>query len=178
MLRKIMFLLIVIIVITGCSAEIDLTPRTIDPTIDICPVCRMSIIDEHFAAQVIDNQGYVESFDDIGCLSIFMRRLLETGAQEKILALYVKDFETMEWISAQDAYYVQGQIDTPMSFGIVAFSEENTAGQFSKDVEGKLINWEQVLKEKLTIGLDILFEYEEFDVDSLSQGEIVEEEGN
>lgn len=174
---KIAFLLFICLLTLGCSAEIDTSPRSIDPTIDICPVCPMSIIDEHFAAQVIDDQGQVHSFDDIGCLSIYMRRLLETGGESSVLAHYVKDFATLEWVKAEEASFVQGQIDTPMSFGIVAFASEAEAQEFVKEVEGKPISWEQVLKEKLTIGLDIEFDYEEFDMENLSQGEVVDREG-
>lgn len=174
--KKIIAFILVCLFFTGCkAAEVDTNPRIIDPTIDICPVCRMSVIDEHFAAQAIDNMGNAENFDDIGCLSIFMRRLGDS-ANENILATYVKDFKTMEWINAQDAYYVQGRIDTPMSFGIVAFKTESSAQEFAQKIEGKQITWEQVLKEKLTIGLDVEFEYEDFDVESLSQGEVVDKE--
>ncbi|HHY28115.1 MAG TPA: nitrous oxide reductase [Desulfitobacterium dehalogenans] len=160
---RIMVLIILLCLsLIGCSAgKVAGTPREIDPTIDICPVCRMSVIDEHFAAQIIDSQGRVEIFDDIGCMSIFMRRL-ETGEKDSIIASYVKDFESMEWLSAQEAFYVQGRIDTPMSFGIVAFAVEGAAQKFAEEVGGKQMTWEQVQTEPLTIGLDIEFNREEW----------------
>ncbi|EHQ91321.1 nitrous oxide reductase accessory protein NosL [Desulfosporosinus youngiae] len=162
----------------GCSAgETDRTPREIDPTIDVCPVCRMTVIDERFAAQTIDSQGQVEIFDDIGCLSIFMRRL-EAGKKNGIAAAYVKDFESVEWLSAQEAFYVQGRIDTPMSFGIVAFADEETARKFAEEAGGRQMTWEQVLTEQLTIGLDIEFNQEEFNVQNRDAEETREEGGN
>ncbi|AGA67730.1 putative lipoprotein involved in nitrous oxide reduction [Desulfitobacterium dichloroeliminans LMG P-21439] len=179
MKRKIMVLLTLwCLALTGClSAEALGTPQEIDPTIDICPVCRMSVIDEHFAAQIIDTQGQVEICDDIGCLSILMRKM-ETAAKDSILASYVKDFESLEWIGAQEAFYVQGQIDTPMSFGIVAFATEESARKFTEEVGGKQLTWEQLLSEPLTIGLDIEFNQEEFGAQNLETGEKQEKRGN
>ncbi|MEM5817315.1 MAG: nitrous oxide reductase accessory protein NosL [Desulfitobacterium hafniense] len=181
MKRKIMAqltLLCLVLSLIGCSAaEAVGTPREIDPTIDICPVCRMSVIDEHFAAQIIDSQGRVEIFDDIGCLSIHIRKM-ETTEKDSILASYVKDFESLEWISAQGAFYVQGQIDTPMSFGIVAFTREESARKFAEEVGGKQLTWEQLLSEPLTIGLDIEFNQEEFGAQNLETGEKREKRGN
>ncbi|CDX00249.1 NosL [Desulfitobacterium hafniense] len=179
MRRMIMVLLTLLgLSLIGCGAEeVDITPREIDPTIDICPVCRMSVIDERFAAQSIDSQGQVEIFDDIGCLSIFMRRL-GPGEEESILASYVKDFESREWLKAPEAFYVQGRIDTPMSFGIVAFATEEAAQKFAQELEGKRLTWEQVLTEPLTIGLDVDFNLEEFNAQNQEPGEIQAEEGD
>lgn len=180
MSRKIMVLLTLwCLAFIGCSSgDAAGTPREIDPTIDICPVCRMSVIDEHFAAQIIDSRGQAEIFDDIGCMSIFMRRL-EAGAKDSILATYVKDFESKEWLKAREAFYVQGRIDTPMSFGIVAFAAEEAARKFAEEVGGKQLTWEQVLTEPLTIGLDIEFNQEDFNVQNLDTRETQEtqEEG-
>lgn len=177
MRRQIIVFIFICFLLSGCSAtEIDTSPRNIDPTIDICPICHMSIIDEHYAAQVIDDQGQVQSFDDIGCLSIYMRRLEAEGLEETVLAAYVKDFESVEWITAEEANFVQGEISTPMSFGIVAFTTEEKAQKFNEHIQGRLLNWEQVLKEKLTIGLDVEFKYEEFDIKELTQEEVLKEE--
>lgn len=146
-------MLVVVMAATGCGKSITTEPRDIDPTLDACPICRMSIIDQRFAGQVIDSLGYVESFDDIGCLVLHLKRLGAEGEQG-LLAIYVKDFGTTEWISAEDAIYVQGRIDTPMSFGIVAFASEDTAGNLAEKINGQLLMWEEVLQVKFDIGFE------------------------
>jgi len=128
-----------------------LEPRVIDPTLDDCPVCRMSIIDLRFAGQVINNLGQHENFDDIGCLILYLKRL---GLEEErsLGAIYVKDFATTEWAPAKEAFYVQGRIDTPMSFGIVAFKSQEQAEEMAQKIEGKIISWEEVKLVKFDIG--------------------------
>lgn len=146
-------MLVVVLAVAGCGNSISVEPRAIDPTLDACPICRMSIIDQRFAGQVIDSLGYVESFDDIGCLVLHLKRLGAEGKQG-ILATYVKDFGTAEWISAEDAVYVQGRIDTPMSFGIVAFASAEAAGDLAGKIDGQLLLWEEVLQVKFDIGFE------------------------
>lgn len=146
-------ILVVVMVASGCGNSITAEPRAIDPTLDACPICRMSIIDQRFAGQVIDHLGYAESFDDIGCLVLHLKRL-GAGGEQGLLATYVKDFGTTEWISAEDAIYVQGRIDTPMSFGIVAFASAEAAGDLAKKIDGRLLTWEEVLQVKFDIGFE------------------------
>lgn len=137
----------------GCGNGIDTEPRDIDPTLDACPICRMSIIDQRFAGQAIDSLGYAESFDDIGCLVLHLKRLGAQGQQD-ILAIYVKDFATTRWIPAEEAIYVEGRIDTPMSFGIVAFGSEEEAAELAGQIDGRLLEWKDVLEVQFDIGFE------------------------
>lgn len=137
----------------GCDGSVSIEPKVIDPSLDDCPICRMSIIDLRFAGQVINNMGQHESFDDIGCLILYLKRLGSDG-QQSLKAVYVKDFASTQWIPAKDAVYVQGRIDTPMSFGIVAFTTEEKAEEMAEKIDGQIISWEEVKEVKFDIGFD------------------------
>lgn len=157
MLRRQFFvpmLMVLCLALAGCAAGHGGTePHSIDPTLDVCPVCMMSIVDMHFAAQLIDDRGQPVSFDDIGCMALYVKRL---GPQweSSVRAVYVKDFHTMEWVPAKEAAYVQGRIDTPMSFGIVAFANIEGAQKFAASTGSRVITWEEVLVAKQTVGFD------------------------
>ena len=43
-------------------------PTPLDPAIDACAQCKMSVKDSGYAAEVIVADGRIYKFDDIGCL--------------------------------------------------------------------------------------------------------------
>lgn len=152
MFRKFMAVILTCMVIsglTGCAQEVDSSPRPIDPSVDICSSCNMSIVNMHFAAEMIDPKGQVQKFDDIGCLTLYLKK---QSIEMKGLTIYVKDFNTMNWIPAQSANYVKGKIDTPMNFGIVGFESKEAAQNFARRLEGATsMNWEEILTVKQTV---------------------------
>ncbi|MEW6622174.1 MAG: nitrous oxide reductase accessory protein NosL [Bacillota bacterium] len=153
-IQKMAVLILICFFMLGCSSGAgDTSPRSIDPTLDICPVCRMSIVDMHFAAQVINSKKQVESFDDIGCLALYLKRM-EPDWKTQGLTIYVKDFNTMEWVLAEEATYTHGRIDTPMSFGIVAFSTSEAAGEFAARTESRMLAWPEIFEVKQTVGFE------------------------
>lgn len=153
MLRRLLFMLVLgCLAWAGCSGKQgEVGPRPIDPAVDICPSCKMSIVDMHYAAQLIDGRGQTVSFDDVGCMALYVKKL-GSGGEQGLKALYVKDFNTLEWVPAGEASYVQGRVDTPMSSGIVAFAGKEEAQELAGRIAGKLLIWEEVLAAKRTVG--------------------------
>ena len=82
--------------------------RTIEPVAieanDMCAFCRMSISEKRYAAELIDQDGEVSKFDDIGCMANFRKQKTNDGS---IRATFVIDFERREWLKAEDAFYVR-----------------------------------------------------------------------
>lgn len=153
MLRRLLFILVLgCLALAGCSGkQREVGPRPIDPTVDICSSCKMNIVDMHFAAQLIDGMGQTVSFDDIGCMALYVKKL-GSGGEQNLKALYVKDFNTLEWIPVSEACYVQGRVDTPMSSGLVAFAGKEEAQELAGRIAGKLLTWEEVRAAKRTVG--------------------------
>lgn len=145
------FVLSLAVLLTGCSRQADTSPQAIDASLDICATCNMSIIDRRFACEIVSQEGQAEKFDDIGCLVLYLKKHSHEPGVNKSM-IYVKDYNTMEWITASQATYVKGDINTPMNFGIVGFSSLEAAQLFSKELENaELMNWQEVLTAKQTV---------------------------
>ena len=143
MLKKMILFFGLCLVLAGCSEkEVDVAAHPIDPSLDICHACKMSIVDLHFAGQFIDSQGQVFNFDDIGCMISYLKKNSDT--EKNLKAVYVTDYQTQEWLKVDKAYFVKGRLDTPMSSGIAALSKKAEAQQLADRIDGKLLSWEEV----------------------------------
>ena len=84
-----------------------------------CAHCGMLVSDLAFAA-AYRTEDDARVFDDIGCL---LRELPPSGAR-----VWVKDYETSEWLDAGAAFFVRSEsMETPMGGGIVAFGSREAA---------------------------------------------------
>ncbi len=106
---------------------------------DMCSYCKMVISEKQYAAELIDSDGQVFKFDDIGCLLNFVkqRSINVSGA-----SVFVMDYDQRQWIKADDAYYVKSQdITTPMNGGIIAFKDQAKANEAAGKYRGKLLRF-------------------------------------
>jgi copper chaperone NosL len=112
-------------ILIGCNSG-EIKPVDIFPE-DMCAYCRMAISDESFAAEIITADREVFKFDDIGCMEKFAQKTDDL----KILARYVKDFETKVWLNYDTSTIVQTSIKTPMGSGKIAFPDSGRAKAFT-----------------------------------------------
>ncbi len=108
----------------GCSPK-EVRPVDLFPE-DACSHCRMAVSDHRFASEMITDQSEVFKFDDLGCLQAFR----ETHAGLKAAAIYLKDYDTGDWVVYEKAVIVETDVDTPMGSGMVAFSDSARAVGF------------------------------------------------
>ncbi|MCA0982045.1 MULTISPECIES: nitrous oxide reductase accessory protein NosL [Exiguobacterium] len=107
-----------------------------------CEVCKMKIMDEQFAAEAImeNEKGY--AFDDIGCL---MRDWYPEQKEDDIAAMYVKDFNTKDWVELDEAMFVYDkESKTPMAYNILSFAKEADAEAYMEENGGKMMNFDQL----------------------------------
>jgi len=70
----------------------------------------------------------------------FHPELYEGPAQETITDMFVKDYYTLNWLSARDAFYVSGSdVYGPMGHELIPFATREAAESFRKDHHGKEI---------------------------------------
>jgi len=112
--------------VAGCGAT-DIRPVDIFPE-DNCAHCRMAVSNERFASEIIEQDGTALKFDDIGCLMNFKSK----KPNLKIAAIYLKDYETKEWIPYERAAIVETDVETPMGSGRVAFADGKRARAFQE----------------------------------------------
>lgn len=118
---------------TGCNRRTEaVAPPDVRYGQVDCAECGMTVSDERYAAALLtrgaDGEQVARVFDDIGCMIEFEREHPEV----KVLAPYVKDFESHQWLRADRAAYVQGeQIRSPMGFGLLAADSSEHAAKLA-----------------------------------------------
>lgn len=143
-------LVVVAVLAAACGSSEAGGPPEINYGRDICIECGMSIDDARFAAAYRLADGTEKKFDDVGGLLIHGR---ETGELDDA-TVWVSDFDDEVLISAATAFYVPTKgVVSPMGHGILAFSDQTRADRAASDLDGEVIQWEQVLELPVNGGL-------------------------
>lgn len=105
-----------------------------------------------WAAQTVFLDGASHFFDSPVDLFVFLQRI-DRGrtryAPADIVASYVTDFETGQWIEAQHAFFVQGSTTMGPMRGadLPAFSTREAADAFTRGLGGKTLEFKQATPE-------------------------------
>jgi len=131
-------------IISGCNNS-TMEPEEINPEIDVCEVCNMSIANENYATEVVTADGEVYKFDDIGCMDEFMEReapLKEENAAKQ----YVRDVDTGEWVELEKAFHAyHPDFWTPMANGVVSFKDKESAEKYvNEQGMGEVLDYESL----------------------------------
>lgn len=111
--------LMITCVLLGACAERTAAPAGIRLGEDACAQCRMTIVSERTAAQIVEPGVDPIMFDDLGCLRNYLAAQ-QIGARALV---FVADHRTGEWIDAAAAVFTQTTVQTPMSSGLVAHAD-------------------------------------------------------
>ena len=140
MRKKIKFFCLIFL-LAACGAG-EIKPVPIDTAADMCSFCRMAISEKRFAAEIITNNEEVFKFDDTGCL---LRYQKANGDKIKIAAIFVSDYETREWIKADEAFFVRStSVKTPMSGGILAFADKTKADAEAANSKTEVLRFDKL----------------------------------
>lgn len=91
-----------------------------------CAACGMHVGEPPFAAQLIDQSGRLHTFDDPGCLFLFVAE-----HHPAVHGIWFRHFTEQRWIAADKAGFVAVE-KTPMGFGIAAV-DANAPGAIDHD---------------------------------------------
>jgi copper chaperone NosL len=126
-----------IITIASCSSGPDFDePPDIRYGEDSCERCLMIINEARFAAAYVTDAGEIRRFDDIGGMVAYIDEI-----SEDVAVFWVHDFDTEEWLKAEEAFYVESQQQTPMGFGVIAFADQQRADQWATENEGVMLSF-------------------------------------
>jgi len=95
---------------------------------DMCGHCRMAISDLRFRSEIILESGEVVKFDDLGCLAAYQ----SAHPDRKVAAVFVKEYDTKNWLLWGKAVIVSTGVFTPMGSGEVAFRDSARALEFKR----------------------------------------------
>ena len=142
-MSRIIFLALLVLMLLGaCQSQADLSqPPEILYGEDVCTKCSMIISEPRFAAAYYTTQGDARRFDDIGGMLIH-----HLEHQEDVAQFWVHDFDTEEWVEAEQAIYViSDQLHTPMGFGVIAFSEQDRAQRLASKSNTMVMSFDDAL---------------------------------
>ena len=124
----------------GCQAPRANQPPQIRYGEETCAFCGMLISEERFAAALTTATGETKTFDDVGCL------LHDLSRQDRSMVhVWVHDYSSGRWLEASRAVFVHSDdVPTPMGGGLFAFSTQEAAEQFAREVHGTVMRFGQL----------------------------------
>lgn len=130
-----------LITFMSCSPD---GPEPITLHKDTCAFCKMSIAEDHFAAELITKKGRVFKFDDIMCMIEFKNENPDKEAKSH----YVHNYAAKNvLIPAETAHFIKGgALRSPMAGNIAAFKTELEAIEFQKQLQAEKIDWNSLIQ--------------------------------
>ena len=128
------------------SDKNELPELVINLNQDKCHRCGMLISDRQFAAAILlKGERDFRKYDNIGCM------LAEYGELDKgmVISVIVHDYNSGQPLRAANAWFVvatNGDLVTPMGYGVVALGNQEDAQKIAKRYSGEVIDWESLVK--------------------------------
>lgn len=146
--RQITLLLLLMLLVACGKGQAEIRPPEIRYGETECVECRMIINDPRFAAAFTyqASKGRYESlpFDDIGDMLIYA----DKHPEHEIVAYWVHDYYTEEWIDARKAHFVFSQhLQTPMAQGTAAVESREKTEQLTAEYPGQALDWAGLLSK-------------------------------
>ncbi|WML41168.1 nitrous oxide reductase accessory protein NosL [Neobacillus sp. OS1-2] len=136
--------ILALFVVAGCSKK-EVKPVAINEKTDKCEICHMAVKNNEFATEIILESGKSMVFDDIGCMYKWMKE----NPDKKINHSFVKDYDSKEWIEADEAAYVYDKpIKTPMAYNVLSFTDKKDAQIFIDEHGGSLLTYDNLQNHK------------------------------
>lgn len=129
--------------LAACGGGPDLDePPDIRYGEDVCDRCLMIINEARYAAAYVKPDGEARLFDDIGGMVASIDE-----AAEDVAVFWVHDYDTEEWLKADEAFYVESDdLVTPMGFGIIAFADPNRAEEWAAEQAGTVRSYSELFE--------------------------------
>ena len=131
-----------LIFLSSCSVK----PQPINYGKDNCSDCSMTIMDPKFAGEIITKKGKVYKFDDTHCLVHFLKQI---NVKEADIAqtVFVDYDNEKNFLNVKSAYFVESdQLKSPMNGNAVAFSSNEIAKEKAKQLNGKVVAWNDLMR--------------------------------
>lgn len=109
---------------------------------DMCHYCKMTIVDNQHAAELVTMKGKAFMFDAVECM---VNYTAENGEDEYAFLL-VNDYNNPgKLIPATKSHFLQSRaIPSPMGAYLSAFEDENVMKNIQKEKGGEVYKWEEL----------------------------------
>lgn len=129
----------IVLLMQSCSSG----PQPIRFGEDACEFCKMTITDKKFGAEIETQKGKIYKFDDIHCLTSFLKS--GTVDTQQVKNIYMVDFASAgNLVLNSQCFLLQSEnIQAPMGSHIAAFANEDSLRSFQQQLNGKQISWDE-----------------------------------
>lgn len=132
------------VLFTSCSSG----PQPIKVGKEACDYCKMTISDARFGGEIITTKGKVHKFDDMHCLTSFLKE--NNTAKADIKNMYAVNFcGNHDLIKADEnlLLYKTDLLHSPMNGNIAAFNNRDSLAAVMNDLKGGMpLNWDELIK--------------------------------
>ncbi|MGH1161057.1 nitrous oxide reductase accessory protein NosL [Bacillus mycoides] len=136
----------------GCGKQ-KIKAVAINEKHDKCDICQIGVMDNQFATEIILESGKALKFDDIGC----MYKWMEINSGEKTKEKFVRDYDSKDWVSLEDATYVYDKtITTPMAYNVISFKNKKDAESFVSNYKGKVLSYKELSEHKWEMNKEMM----------------------
>lgn len=134
-------LLVIGFLFTACSVE----AVPINYGQDACHFCKMNVVDQQHAAEIVTKKGRAYKYDAIEC----MVQDANQWADDEIALFLLTDYATPgKLIDATSAtFLISKNLPSPMGANLTGFESKAIAEETHKQKAGSLLNWKE-LREK------------------------------
>ena len=128
--------------LTSCSNG----PQPIVLGKDNCHLCKMTITDARFGAEIVTKKGRVYKFDDIFCLVSFLKA--DASEQKNAQEIYFVDYAGKhQFLKSNLAIlYSSADLRSPMNGNVAAFETKEKCKEATSSFTGNEVKWTDLLK--------------------------------
>lgn len=142
MYKKILFSSLLGFLLWNCS----IAPKEINYGSDACHYCRMTVVDQQHASQLVTKTGKAFSFDAVECLVHYLED--NPSIEEGGLLLVNHLDQPGVLIDATSAtYLISPNLPSPMGAYLTAFSSNESAKKGAENYQGNLYSWDELIQE-------------------------------
>lgn len=128
------------ILLGSCS---DPKPQKINFGHEECDHCRMTIMEPHFAAELVTKTGKALKYDSAECMLSHM--VAQPELKEKAALLLVSDYNAQTFTDATKAtFLISENLPSPMGANLSAYPNKADAEFMREQKEGQLFSWEEI----------------------------------
>lgn len=129
-------------ILFGCTQK----PEPIKYGSDECELCRMSIVDKQYGAELVTIKGKIYKFDSIECLINYTLNNNLIGDDKNLML--VTDFSKPEMFNdVKKSFYVHNNsFRSPMGLNVSSFGDDATKQSFIDKNGGQQLTWPELIE--------------------------------
>ncbi len=111
---------------------------------DACYFCKMNIVDNQHAAEIVTNKGKAVKYDAIECMLADIKKRND----EEIGLFLMTDYSSPgNLVDATSAYYlISENLPSPMGANLSGFADRDSAERMKDNRGGKIYSWTELKK--------------------------------